>query len=113
MADECFDVDRGGEAFFYSLRGAIAEYDGEKIRSRTMSGRLQRARSGKMPIGAAPYGYRYDQDKGSREEPACPIRTYRVRMGFRCTPNGKSRSTGMPRSWSSARFSPRRRLTLQ
>ena len=45
---------------FYSLRGAIAEYEREKIRLRTMSGRTQKAREGKLPFAAAPLGYDYD-----------------------------------------------------
>lgn len=46
---------------FYSLRGAIAEYEREKIRLRTTVGRLQKARSGKLPFAFEPYGYRYDK----------------------------------------------------
>lgn len=46
---------------FYSLRGAIAEYEREKIRLRTTAGRLQKARSGKLPFAFEPYGYRYDK----------------------------------------------------
>lgn len=44
---------------FYSMRGAIAEYEREKIRLRTMTGRMEKARQGKYPMGIAPYGYRY------------------------------------------------------
>ncbi|MGB9920712.1 MAG: recombinase family protein [Moorellales bacterium] len=44
---------------FYALRGAIAEYEKEKIRERTLRGKLQKARQGKLPVGACPYGYRY------------------------------------------------------
>jgi len=45
---------------FYALRGAIAQYEKEKIRERTSRGRLQKARSGKLPLAFQPYGYRYD-----------------------------------------------------
>lgn len=45
---------------FYSMRGAISEYEREKIRMRTMAGRTQKARSGKLPFCMAPYGYHYD-----------------------------------------------------
>ncbi|MGC8488927.1 MAG: recombinase family protein, partial [Clostridia bacterium] len=48
---------------FYSMRGAIAEYEREKIRLRTTAGRLQKARTGKLPFAMAPYGYRYDKER--------------------------------------------------
>lgn len=44
---------------FYSMRGAIAEYEREKIRLRTMTGRAEKARQGQYPMGIAPYGYEY------------------------------------------------------
>jgi site-specific DNA recombinase len=49
---------------FYSLRGAISEYEREKIRIRTMSGRIQKARQGKLPFAVAPLGYHYDPNSG-------------------------------------------------
>lgn len=52
---------------FYALRGAIAEYEREKIRLRTMSGRAQKAREGKLPFGFAPYGYRYVPERSQLE----------------------------------------------
>jgi site-specific DNA recombinase len=45
---------------FYALRGAIAQYEKEKIRERTGRGRLQKARQGKLPAAFRPYGYEYD-----------------------------------------------------
>lgn len=45
---------------FYALRGAIAEYEKEKIRERTLRGKIQKARQGKLPIGVQPYGYIYE-----------------------------------------------------
>ena len=45
---------------FYSMRGTIAEYEREKIRLRTMTGRIEKARQGKYPLGIAPYGYDYE-----------------------------------------------------
>jgi site-specific DNA recombinase len=45
---------------FYALRGAIAQYEKEKIRERTGRGRLQKARQGKLPAAFRPYGYDYD-----------------------------------------------------
>ncbi len=46
---------------FYALRGAIAQYEKEKIRERTGRGRLQKARQGKLPLAFRPYGYDYDR----------------------------------------------------
>ncbi len=48
--------------FFYAMRGAVAQYEKEKIRERTMAGRRQKAKAGKMPSRFAAYGYRYDVD---------------------------------------------------
>jgi site-specific DNA recombinase len=45
---------------FYQLRGAVAEFEREKIRLRTTVGRLQKARSGRLPFALQPYGYHYD-----------------------------------------------------
>ncbi|MBI4234320.1 MAG: recombinase family protein [Chloroflexi bacterium] len=45
---------------FFAMRGAVAEYERAKIRERTIRGRLQKARQGKViSRAAAPYGYRY------------------------------------------------------
>lgn len=45
---------------FYSLRGAISEYEKAKIRERTRRGREQKARQGLLPVGKSLYGYRFD-----------------------------------------------------
>ncbi len=45
---------------FYALRGAVAQYEKEKIRERTMAGRRQKAKAGRLPSGYRPYGYVYD-----------------------------------------------------
>ncbi|HYF94170.1 MAG TPA: recombinase family protein [Symbiobacteriaceae bacterium] len=45
---------------FYALRGAIAQYEKEKIRERTSRGRLQKAKQGRLPAAFRPYGYDYD-----------------------------------------------------
>ena len=45
---------------FYAMRGAFSEYEREKIRLRTSTGRIQKARQGKLPMAVKPYGYRYD-----------------------------------------------------
>lgn len=44
---------------FYSLRGAIAEYEKEKIRERTMRGKLQKARQGLLTNSPGTFGYDY------------------------------------------------------
>ena len=49
---------------FYSLRGAIAEYEKEKIRERTARGRRQKARQG--GIMSVPNAYGYEWDKSSK-----------------------------------------------
>lgn len=48
---------------FYSLRGAIAEYEKEKIRERTARGKLQKAKLGGLPVYAASYGYIYENGR--------------------------------------------------
>lgn len=45
---------------FFALRGAVSEYEREKIRERTTAGRRQKARQGLLPFAVEPYGYRYD-----------------------------------------------------
>ncbi|MDI6709715.1 MAG: recombinase family protein [Thermoanaerobacterales bacterium] len=47
---------------FYAIRGAVAQYEKEKIRERTMAGRIQKARAGRMPQAHRPYGYAYDPE---------------------------------------------------
>ncbi|NPV90413.1 MAG: recombinase family protein [Firmicutes bacterium] len=49
---------------FYAIRGAIAEYEKEKIRERMSRGRLQKARQGGIPTGFNAYGYCYQSDSG-------------------------------------------------
>ncbi|NLK51371.1 MAG: recombinase family protein [Syntrophomonadaceae bacterium] len=49
---------------FYAIRGAIAEYEKEKIRERMMRGKLQKARQGGIPMGFYNYGYIYDPETG-------------------------------------------------
>ncbi|MDI6872503.1 MAG: recombinase family protein [Bacillota bacterium] len=45
---------------FYSLRGAIAEYEKEKIRERSMRGKRQKAKQGLLTHNIQTYGYVYD-----------------------------------------------------
>ena len=56
------DTDASPEGrMFFAMRGAVAEYERAKIRERTMRGRLEKARQGKVVSGAAaPFGYVYN-----------------------------------------------------
>lgn len=49
---------------FYAIRGAIAEFEKEKIRERMIRGKTQKARQGGIPIGFYNYGYTYDPETG-------------------------------------------------
>ncbi|SHE60102.1 site-specific DNA recombinase [Desulforamulus putei DSM 12395] len=49
---------------FYSIRGAIAEYEREKIRDRMGRGKEQKARQGGIPINFDVFGYQYDLETG-------------------------------------------------
>jgi site-specific DNA recombinase len=68
---------------FYAVRGAIAEYEREKIRERTTLGRLQKARQGGIPVGLDLYGYTYNPETGRvevREEEVAVVREIFVRF---------------------------------
>lgn len=75
---------------FYSLRGAVAEYEKEKIRDRTTAGRIQKARLGKMPVANAPYGYRYRRADAALE--VVPEEAAVVASVFRAWNDGASLS---------------------
>lgn len=49
---------------FYALKGAVAEYEREKIGERVTRGKLQKARQGGIPVNFDVYGYRYDTETG-------------------------------------------------
>lgn len=49
---------------FYSIRGAISEFEREKIRDRMVRGKNQKARQGGIPIGFYTFGYDYDSETG-------------------------------------------------
>ncbi|MBI4496692.1 MAG: recombinase family protein [Chloroflexi bacterium] len=55
--------------FILAARAFIAEVEREKIAERTMRGKAERARSGRIPQGTGKgcYGYRYDRQTGRRE----------------------------------------------
>ena len=54
--------------FILAARAFVAEVEREKIAERTQRGKVQRARSGKLPqaTGRGIYGYRYDPATGTR-----------------------------------------------
>ncbi|WP_053958440.1 recombinase family protein [Sulfobacillus thermosulfidooxidans] len=47
---------------FYSLRGAIAEFEREKIRERARRGWIAKAEQGHLVAGMQRYGYQYDKE---------------------------------------------------
>ncbi len=49
---------------FYSIRGAIAEYEREKIRDRMGRGKDQKAKQGGIPVNFDVFGYNYDPETG-------------------------------------------------
>jgi site-specific DNA recombinase len=55
--------------FIVAARAFMAELEREKIAERTMRGKAQRARSGRIPqaTGKGCYGYTYDPDTGTRK----------------------------------------------
>lgn len=56
---------------FYALRGAISEFEREKIRERARRGWMTKARQGKPVAGLQRYGYAYDKaTKTFAEDPA-------------------------------------------
>ncbi len=57
-----YDASSEGKLFF-SLRGAIAEFEKDKIRERTVRGKRSKALSGKLIYNDKAYGYDYDPDK--------------------------------------------------
>ena len=49
---------------FFSMRGAISEFEKAKIRERTMAGRIRKAKEGKVVKDDKVYGYDYDKKTG-------------------------------------------------
>ena len=54
--------------FILAARAFVGEVEREKIAERTMRGKLERARSGRIPqgMGKGTYGYQYDRQSGRR-----------------------------------------------
>ena len=63
------DIDKSplGEAITY-LRGTFAQIEAEKIKERTMRGKIARVNEGRLPqgTGIGMYGYDWDKDAGKR-----------------------------------------------
>lgn len=62
---------------FYAVKGAIAEYEKEKIRERMTRGKIQKAKQGGIPVSFTTYGYKYDPESGKVsvvEEEAAVVR---------------------------------------
>ncbi len=54
---------------FFAIRGAVGQYEREKIRERSMRGLREKARQGKVLGGScAPYGYCYNKETATLEE---------------------------------------------
>ncbi|MHB9144662.1 MAG: recombinase family protein [Symbiobacteriia bacterium] len=59
-----FDLQKTAEGrLFYTLRGAIAEYEKAKIKDRVTRGRLQKAKQKQMTHNPRIYGYRFNKDR--------------------------------------------------
>ena len=61
--------DTASGRFILAARAFVGEVEREKIAERTMRGKLERARAGKLPQGTGKgcYGYRYIKETGRRE----------------------------------------------
>ncbi|MDI3299543.1 MAG: sigma-70 family RNA polymerase sigma factor [Bacillota bacterium] len=84
-----------GELMF-NVSGSVAQYERAKVRERTMAGRRQKARSGKLPFGFAPYGYRYDREHSTlvpvEEEARVVRRIFDDLVRYRAGLNGIARA---------------------
>lgn len=54
---------------FYSMKGAIAEYERDKIKERMIRGKNQKARQGGVPMNFSLYGYDYEPQTGIEINP--------------------------------------------
>jgi DNA invertase Pin-like site-specific DNA recombinase len=67
---------------FFAIRGAVAQYEREKIRERSLRGMREKARQGKVLGGScAPFGYTFDKEKSTLVED--PENAAIIRMIFR------------------------------
>ena len=77
--------------FILAARAFIGEVEREKISERTMRGKAERARTGKIPQGTGKgiYGYRYIQETGQRkinEDQAVIVKRHTPAMMLTLTP---------------------------
>ncbi len=64
---------------FFAIRGAVGQYEREKIRERSMRGLREKVRQGKVLGGScAPFGYRYNKDRATLEEDPETAKTVRL-----------------------------------
>lgn len=75
---------------FYALRGAIAEFEKEKIRQRTSMGRRAKAKTGKLPRFVRMFGYLFNEEEDRLEIDESQADT--VRLIFRLAAEGMSNS---------------------
>jgi len=67
------------DRMFFNMRGLVAEYEREKIRERTIRGRREKARQGKVvSAGVVPFGFRYNKEKATLEEDSEKAQTLRL-----------------------------------
>ena len=78
---------------FYQMRGAFAEFEKAKITERMSSGRLRKAKEGKVVKDSKLYGYKYNKEKCTYEifEPEAKI----VRLIFDLLVNPQGRVKGV------------------
>jgi len=78
---------------FYQMRGVIAEYEKEKIKERTIRGKLQKAKQGGLTHWPGTYGYSYTRRDGRQDgfvavnEEEAEV----VRSSAHCAPRSPSR----------------------
>lgn len=70
---------------FFSMRGAISEFEKEKIKQRTKGGKIKKAKSGKVIGNYHLYGYEWENDTYKINEEQAKI----IRMIFDYFTNGK------------------------
>ena len=80
--------------FILAAGAFTAEIEREKIAERTMLGKLERARAGKLPQGTGKgcYGYRYIKETGRRETDPFRLSSFSVSSNSTWTPRAFHRS---------------------
>ena len=85
---------------FFAMRGAFAEYEREKIRERTLSGRIAAAKQGKIVCRGSWYGYAFNRE--TKEYSLDPQTAPVVQMIFRLLVDEKLSPTGIARQLAEA-----------